>query len=48
MCRILHAATLGIAVLWLVGLSEPVRAQDLENSQVEIAYEMPHNRSTNG
>jgi hypothetical protein len=43
MCRILHAATLGIAVLWLVGLSEPVRAQDLENSQVEIAYEMPHN-----
>jgi hypothetical protein len=34
---------LGIAVLWLAGLSEPVMAQDLENSQVDIAYEAPQN-----
>jgi len=43
MCRILNAAALGFAALWLAGQSGPVMAQNLENSQVVIAYEAPRN-----
>ena len=43
MKRIARAAIFGLGMVWLAGQSGPIRAQDLANSQVEIAYVAPTN-----
>jgi hypothetical protein len=43
MKRIARAAIFGLGMVWLAGQSGPIRAQDIANSQVEIAYVAPTN-----